>query len=137
VYLSKLVEDLEMSKSQIRDVIRSLEKEGLIKKEQMENSRRKELKLDKSLVSVFEDIWDLNSTPDEFQSFLEEYVSAYVGFEASSSIKDMLRDDFAEALLSYERNNSLPEWLQNLRSDLSGELEAYRPKEDYVEKALR
>ena len=134
-YKSEIAEDLDKSIGTIGDTLDSLQHYGIIEETRRTKAQYYSVNLE-GLVSVFEDVWDLDSTPDEFQGFLEEYVAAYVGFEASSSIRDTLRDDFAEALLSYERDHSLPEWLQNLRSDLSGELEAYRPKEDYLEKAL-
>ncbi|MFB6199601.1 MAG: winged helix-turn-helix domain-containing protein [Candidatus Nanohaloarchaea archaeon] len=132
---NEISEILDLSPGTVGDSLNSLEEHGVIEKGEQGRSQPYEYSLE-GLVSVFEDVWDLDSTPSEFEGFLEEYVSAYVGFEASSSIRGMLRDDFAEALLSYQRDHDLPEWLQSLRSDLSGELEAYRPKEDYIEKAL-
>ena len=132
---SKISDTLDLSPGTVGDSLNSLEEHGVIEKGEQGRSQPYEYSIE-GIVSVFEDVWELDSTPTEFQDFLQEYVSAYVGFEASSSIRGMLRDDFAEALLSYERDNDVPEWLQNLRSDLSGELEAYRPKEDYIEKAL-
>lgn len=132
---SEISDALDISPGTVGDSLNSLEEHGVIEKGEQGRSQPYKYNVE-GLVSVFEDMWDLDSTPDKFQPFLEEYVSVYVGFEAFSSIRSMLRDDFSEALLSYEGNHSLPEWLQNLRSDLSGELEAYRPKEDYIEKAL-
>jgi len=85
---------------------------------------------------LFCDIWNIKEEdlPEkEFQAFLMRYVELYD--KGDSSIRKMLREDFAEAAVSYKRQHEeLPEGLEFLHN-MPG-LEGFIPVQDYFERAV-
>lgn len=87
------------------------------------------------LSDLFCDVWNVSPDlpPEKFPEFLHRYV--YLYDKGDSSIRKMLREDFAEAAVSYRRQNeSWPEGLQFL-DDIPG-LEGFVPVQDYFERAV-
>ncbi|MFB6215395.1 MAG: hypothetical protein ABEJ72_00265 [Candidatus Aenigmatarchaeota archaeon] len=131
-YKSEIAEDLEKSVGAVGDTLDSLKYYGIVKETRRTKAQFYKVHYD-GLVSVFEDVWDLESTPEKFQDFLQRYVELYD--KGDSSIRKMLREDFAEAAVSYKRKHgSYPDSLTFL--DEIPQLEGFIPVQDYFEKAV-
>lgn len=89
------------------------------------------------LEQLFCSIWEIDQedTQDKFQEFLLNWTQAYD--KGDSSIRRMLREDFAEAINEYRRDNNdeYPEGLEFL--DKIGKMKGYLPVKAYLDKALR
>lgn len=114
-YSSEISEKTGMSRTDASRILRTLHDMEVA--EQGKRTRAQYYEVNpEGLLQLFCQIWGLDQeeVPEEFQGFLMDWVKIYD--KGDSSIRRMLREDFAEALDEYRRDNNdeLPDQLKFL-----------------------
>lgn len=130
-----MARELDTTQTTISDRLKELREKGIVKRGKRTRAQYYEVNSE-GLLNLFCEIWDLDQdeVPESFEAFLMDWVKVYD--KGDSSIRRMLREDFAEAINEYRRDNNdqLPDQLEFLET--VDRMKGYINVKAYLDKAI-